>query len=593
MRNECAAEPRCCKTNAERARCAADLARRRAERAHLIVTNHAFVLSDTAFFANVVFDECDHLHPQTHSIVSFEMPRLELASLITRLSGKGGRGGTLTRLQTLFSMDQASLFDDPISRAITQAIQGCDTLDQALHDMGLSVFQFLRFRAAREQERKGAQASTLLREFMTLEPGDALRRSHGDLYACLAQLNVSLAKLEGELAVASERRIQRLRSRLVREISRIEEFVDTLGRWLPTHENELRFDPAFFYDVETGYDADDWNLVLRIILPQVYLGTHFLPRLESGALLSASTYLRTRLRQDACVLGPRSPDEGTNAGSQRVDESAPQRFKTPCRTSTFETTTSPRASCANTAPTPCSTTAARSSSSPRTRPSIVRKDTPRTSSWTSSSSTSPTSRNATRAASWSCSPTPKTSRPAANACTPSSVRAASRVITRTCRATRKRNSRTSSVRSKAGVLLGVDTFWYGVDFPGEDLEHVVMVKLPYGALSRFMEAQCAVMGRNDQYSKIYLTEALAMFRQGFGRLLRTERDRGTVHILDRRVLDKRHQVFLRELPGLDGDTENRPEVYRGPARECLRRALEMTSTPHPEPANDSCIRRRT
>jgi Rad3-related DNA helicase len=73
-----------------------------------------------------------------------------------------------------------------------------------------------------------------------------------------------------------------------------------------------------------------------------------------------------------------------------------------------------------------------------------------------------------------------------------------------------------------------------------------MTKLPYGAPSRYMYAQQARLGYGVQRNTIYLPKALAMFRQGCGRLLRSESDRGSITILDKRVLDGQHANFLED-----------------------------------------------
>jgi ATP-dependent DNA helicase DinG len=118
------------------------------------------------------------------------------------------------------------------------------------------------------------------------------------------------------------------------------------------------------------------------------------------------------------------------------------------------------------------------------------------------------------------------------------------------------------------ILLGVDTFWYGVDFPGTTCEHIVMTKLPYGAPNRYMYAQQARIGYGIQRNTIYLPKALAMFRQGCGRLLRSESDRGSITILDKRVLDGQHANFLEELPG-GADEWDTPNIVRASTDECM------------------------
>jgi Rad3-related DNA helicase len=126
------------------------------------------------------------------------------------------------------------------------------------------------------------------------------------------------------------------------------------------------------------------------------------------------------------------------------------------------------------------------------------------------------------------------------------------------------------------VLLGVDTFWYGADFPGETLEYLVIVKLPYGVPDRYHHAQCAAMGAGEQRNRIYLPRAIAKFRQGFGRLMRRVSDKGSVFLLDGRVLDARHRMFLRELP-LESAFDHRggpgARLVRGETSRCVYEAL--------------------
>ena len=63
------------------------------------------------------------------------------------------------------------------------------------------------------------------------------------------------------------------------------------------------------------------------------------------------------------------------------------------------------------------------------------------------------------------------------------------------------------------------------------------------------------MGSREQRRSVYMPRALARLRQGFGRLMRTESDRGVVFLLDKRVLEPRQRAFLRELPLAGFDVE--------------------------------------
>jgi DNA polymerase-3 subunit epsilon/ATP-dependent DNA helicase DinG len=102
--------------------------------------------------------------------------------------------------------------------------------------------------------------------------------------------------------------------------------------------------------------------------------------------------------------------------------------------------------------------------------------------------------------------------------------------------------------TERAVLLGTRSFWEGVDVPGDALSVVVMVKLPFDVPTDPLIAARSEM-YEDSFQEYYLPEAILKFRQGFGRLIRTASDRGVVVILDRRVLTKQYgRLFLESLP---------------------------------------------
>lgn len=98
------------------------------------------------------------------------------------------------------------------------------------------------------------------------------------------------------------------------------------------------------------------------------------------------------------------------------------------------------------------------------------------------------------------------------------------------------------------VLLGTRAFWEGVDVPGEALSVLVIAKLPFDVPSDpIVSARSETF--EDPFNQYSLPEAILRFRQGFGRLIRTQSDRGVVAILDRRVLTKRYgRLFIESLP---------------------------------------------
>lgn len=102
--------------------------------------------------------------------------------------------------------------------------------------------------------------------------------------------------------------------------------------------------------------------------------------------------------------------------------------------------------------------------------------------------------------------------------------------------------------TERAVLLGTKSFWEGVDVPGETLSVVVITKLPFDVPTDPLIAARSEM-YEDSFNQYYLPEAILKFRQGFGRLIRTASDRGIVAILDRRVLTKQYgRLFLESLP---------------------------------------------
>ncbi|RJP49250.1 MAG: hypothetical protein C4557_11555, partial [Anaerolineaceae bacterium] len=102
--------------------------------------------------------------------------------------------------------------------------------------------------------------------------------------------------------------------------------------------------------------------------------------------------------------------------------------------------------------------------------------------------------------------------------------------------------------TERAVLLGTRSFWEGVDVPGDSLSVLVITKLPFDVPSDpIISARSELY--EDSFNEYYLPEAILKFRQGFGRLIRTASDRGVVAILDRRVLTKQYgRLFLESLP---------------------------------------------
>lgn len=104
------------------------------------------------------------------------------------------------------------------------------------------------------------------------------------------------------------------------------------------------------------------------------------------------------------------------------------------------------------------------------------------------------------------------------------------------------------------ILFGTNSFWEGVDIPGENLSCLVMVRLPFlppdepviEAKSEYLRS----LGKNP-FSAYSLPEAVIRFKQGFGRLIRQKTDRGIFLILDRRIETTKYgQAFIQSIPNM-------------------------------------------
>ncbi len=107
-------------------------------------------------------------------------------------------------------------------------------------------------------------------------------------------------------------------------------------------------------------------------------------------------------------------------------------------------------------------------------------------------------------------------------------------------------------KDNSSVLFATDSFWEGVDVPGESLSQVIIVKLPFSVPSDpvFAARSEAVTKRGgNPFMDLSVPEAVIKFRQGFGRLMRSSSDRGVVTVLDRRIIEKRYgSIFLSSIP---------------------------------------------
>jgi len=106
--------------------------------------------------------------------------------------------------------------------------------------------------------------------------------------------------------------------------------------------------------------------------------------------------------------------------------------------------------------------------------------------------------------------------------------------------------------SPRSVLFGTDSFWQGVDVPGDALQNVIITKLPFSVPDHpLLQARLEAIrsGGGNPFRDYQLPESVIKFRQGFGRLIRTATDHGIVVVLDPRITTKHYgKTFLDSLP---------------------------------------------
>jgi ATP-dependent DNA helicase DinG len=547
----------CCSHEEDRAACAAEVARKRSERSHVVVTNQAFALARQEFFKHVVFDECEHLHEQAHSAWSHVLTFRQMRGTLTRLHGaeRGAPTAVLDRIR------RALLEGTPLDRILVQALAGWADADEALVrlEAALEAFEAWRDEAARGREERDGHS--LLREFVASDEGEALIESCRDLLRSLNDLETSLADVVERLDAAPLRGKAGMRRSLELSRAEIAGIVAALSAWLPLEEGRPAYRASVFYDVEAdspGFPGargarGGRALAARVLLPNEVLGRSYYPELSTGIFVSATTWLRGSFEPALGYLG-----------LDRAAEPAPDEDRDPRVVRTFrapEVFDYSRVLVAV----------------PRDAPSIGREkeafldyvrrfvghlgERTRGRMLVLFTNAQDVRRVGTELEGF--------------------FRARSISLWFQNMESASKEELSDLFRARVdSVLLGVDTFWFGADFPGETLEYLVIVRLPYGVPDRYHHAQCAALGTNEQWRRIYMPRALAKFRQGFGRLMRRESDRGCVFVLDGRAIEPKHRAFLRELPiGHDADSGegeplgNQARLVRGDTERCLREAL--------------------
>jgi ATP-dependent DNA helicase DinG len=120
-------------------------------------------------------------------------------------------------------------------------------------------------------------------------------------------------------------------------------------------------------------------------------------------------------------------------------------------------------------------------------------------------------------------------------------------------------------KEKPSVIFGTNSFWQGVDIPGDALSSVIITKLPFDVPTEpLTEARIEDMKKRsiNPFRHYQIPRAIIQLRQGFGRLIRKRTDKGVVAILDSRLTQRNYgKQFLKSLPEC-AQTQNLEDVKK-------------------------------
>jgi len=135
--------------------------------------------------------------------------------------------------------------------------------------------------------------------------------------------------------------------------------------------------------------------------------------------------------------------------------------------------------------------------------------------------------------------------------------------------------------SRRSLLFGTASFWEGIDVVGEALRLVILVKLPFRVPTEpIVEARCEALRKEggEPFFEYQLPAAIVKFKQGFGRLIRKKRDRGCILCLDPRLITKPYgKQFLASLPPCGRVLGSREELKKT-MKAFYRRTYHLTKT---------------
>jgi DNA polymerase-3 subunit epsilon/ATP-dependent DNA helicase DinG len=483
--------------------------RRRAEAAHIIVVNHALLLSDVAVgnrvlpeYHHLIVDEAHHLENATTQQLSFRTSEDGLERLLNDIYPDGGqeRSGILYDIRRRSSRGLSSSTQQTLERYISKAQRRTETCRDSLRSFFTLLAEFLNT----GQKMQGPYSQRIrLDSRIHSQPmwsqveiaWDEVDGPMYELYEALEILRAGLVELE-ETGVSGW-------DDLLADLSSIASQVEEVYQQL--HAAIFRPDPGGIYWVE----VDSTNRRLSIHSAPLHVGplveTHLLHQKDNVILTSAT--LRT-------------------AGSYDYIQERLHAYE--ARTTTVGSPFDYRSSTLVFIPTDVSP--------PHSRPfqsqveAAVRSLTQVLAGRTLVLFTSYSQLRQT-----------------AEAIGPGLAAAGFNIYQQGSGGSRRQllESFRSNQRS---ILLGTRSFWEGVDVVGPALSGLILVKLPFAVPSDPIVAARAETF-DEPFYQYSVPDAILRFRQGFGRLIRSRQDRGICVIMDNRVLTKRYgSLFLDSLP---------------------------------------------
>lgn len=539
-------ETGCCTTGRDRSTCGAEVARRNAERAHVVIANHSFVLARQAFLRHVVFDECEHLHDQARSAWSHEVTTGGITRELDNVFHEKSARGPLA--DALGAAPDGSFVEGLAIAAIDRQERAKGRV--ARLEAALVIYE--RWRQDEERKRAPRDRHGVFREYIQNGPSERLISAHRELVSALSGMDAGLSALLDHIEELPSKRREWIRDRLTTRRLALIDAATALDAWLPEDHEQATLVPRLssevYYAAAEDSGRQNERLSAQVLLPQEELGSRYFPELESAVLISATTRIGGSFAAAASYLGLE------RLANPREDESRDSRpFRTFFTPEVFDYRRV--LACV-----------------PRDAPSVRDRDSYLAYVTRFVAYLVRRTRGRTLVLFTNARDLSEVARALEERLVGSGVPifAQNAGLAKEELSARFRNTVDS-------VLLGLDTFWYGADFPGETLEYLIIVRLPFGVPDDYHHAQEAAMGSREQRRSVYMPRALARLRQGFGRLMRTESDRGVVFLLDKRVLEPRQRAFLRELPlaGFDaaGGETHGARLVRGDTDEVFRAAF--------------------